>query len=123
MKPPVTIKYSEAFKQQVLRDLEDGKFESHSAAMRAYGIRGGDTITKWMKKYGKEHLLGKVIKVQKPKELNEVKELRKRNRELESALADAHLKQRFDEAYLSIACEVAGIENIDEFKKKHAINR
>ena len=114
------IRYSEAFKLQVLRELEEGRFESRSAAARAYGIRGQGTIGYWARKYGKLHLLGKVIRVEKPKEVNEKRELRKRVRELEKALADAHLKGRFDNAYLRIACRAAGIEDVDDFKKKHA---
>jgi hypothetical protein len=67
--------------------------------------------------------MGKVIRVEKPKEIRETQELRKRVRELEKALADAHLEHRFDEAYLRIACRAAGIEDVGEFKKKHAGKR
>ncbi|MEO5367652.1 MAG: hypothetical protein H7831_15110 [Magnetococcus sp. WYHC-3] len=55
-----------------------------------------------------------------PKEVSEVKELRKRVRELERALADAHIDSRLDAEYLNIACEAAGITDVAEFKKKHA---
>jgi transposase-like protein len=77
-------------------------------------------IRYWARKYGKNHLLGKVVRVETPKEVNEVKELRKRMRELEKALADAHIDARLDAAYLKIACRAAGIEDVDDFKKKHA---
>jgi transposase-like protein len=114
------IRYSEAFKLQVLRELEEGRFKSRSAASRAYGISGCGTIEYWARKYGKEHILGKVIRVETPKEINENRELRKHVRDLEKALSDAHLKGRFDDAYLRIACQAAGIEDIEGFKKKHA---
>lgn len=114
------MRYSEAFKLQVLRELEEGRWESRSAAARAYGIGGRGMIGYWAGKYGKEHLMGKVIRVEQAKELNETKELRKRVRELEKALADAHLEHRFDEAYLKIACRAAGIEDVEGFKKKNA---
>lgn len=114
------IRYSEAFKLQVLRELEEGRFETKETAKRAYGIRGQGTIERWAAKYEKSHVLGKVIRVETPKEVNESKELRKRVRDLEKALSDAHLKGRFDEAYLRIACRTAGIEDVDGFKKKHA---
>ena len=116
-------RYSEAFKLQVLRDLEEGRFETRAAAACAYGIRGKGTIAYWIQRYGKQRLAGKVIRVEKPKEVSEKRELRKRVRDLEKALADAHLKQRFDEAYLRIACRAAGIEDVDGFKKKHAEKR
>jgi len=118
-----TIRYSEAFKLQVLRELEEGKFPTRSAAARAYGIRGGATIEYWAGKYGKTHLLGKVIRVEKPKEISEVRQLRKRVRKLEKAVADAHLDLKLEDAYLHIACEAAGIEDVEAFKKKHAGER
>ena len=115
-----TMRYSEAFKLQVVRELETGRFSCPWAAARAYGIRGCGTIQVWVKNFGKQHLLGKVVRVETPKEINELKELRKRVRDLEKALADAHLAHRFDEAYLGVACRVAGIEDVADFKKKHA---
>lgn len=118
-----TIRYSEAFKQQVLRELDEGKFGSVQAAARTYGIRGGSTIQGWIRRYGREHLLRKVVRVETPKEGQELKELRKRVRDLEKALADAHLEHRFDEAYLQIACRAAGIEDVEEFKKKQVGRR
>ena len=117
------VRYSEAFKLQVLRELEEGKFSTKSAVYKAYGMRGAGTIDRWARKYGKNHLIGKVVRVETPQEINEAKELRKRVRELEKALADAHLDARLDAAYLRIACRAAGIEDVDDFKKKHAGER
>lgn len=114
------FRYSEAFKQQVLRELEEGKFGSVQSAARAYGIRGGATLQGWIRRYGRTHLLRKVVRVETPEEVNEFKELRKRVRELEKALADAHIDSKLDAAYLQIACRAAGIEDVDGFKKKHA---
>ena len=113
----VMVRYSEAFKHQVLRELEEGKFGSMKAAARAYGVRGGATIQGWIRRYGRMHLLRKVVRVETPKEVNEAKELRKRVRELEKALADAHIDSRLDAAYLQIACRAAGIDDVDGFKK------
>ncbi|MDD3089523.1 MAG: transposase [Candidatus Omnitrophica bacterium] len=113
------VRYSEAFKLQVLREMEEGKFPSKEALRRAYGIRGGGTLFKWIIKYGKENLLDKVVRVETPKEVSELKQLRKRIRELEKGLADAHLDLKLEEAYTRIACKAAGIEDVDGFKKKH----
>ena len=41
-------------------------------------------------------------------------------RELERALADAHRDLKLEAAYVELACEVAGVEDVEEFKKKHA---
>jgi transposase-like protein len=114
-----TIRYSEAFKQQVLRELEEGKLESIEQARRVYGIRGGGTITKWIQNYGKTHLMRKVVRVEKPEEISELKQLRKRVRDLEKGLASAHLDLKLEEAYTRVACRSAGIDDVDEFKKKH----
>ncbi len=114
-----SIRYSEAFKLQVLREIEQGRFATRAAAYRAYGIRGQGTIERWAVKYGKNHLVGKVVRVETPKEVSELKALRRRVKDLEKALADAHLKGRFDEAYLRLACRAAGIEDVEGFKKKH----
>jgi transposase-like protein len=118
-----TVQYSEAFKLQVLGELSDGKFPSIEATRRAYGIRGMSTIQRWMHRYGRTDLLGKVIRVETPKEVSEVKQLRQRVRDLEKALADAHIDGRLADAYLQVACRRAGIEDVDAFKKKHARKR
>lgn len=80
-------------------------------------------MERWAMKYGKHHLVGKVVRVETPQEVNEVKGLRKRVRELETALAEAHLDSRLDAAYLRIACRTAGIEDVEGFKKKHVGKR
>jgi hypothetical protein len=68
-------------------------------------------------------LLGKVVRVMKADEQAEVKALRQRVRELERALADAHLDLKLETAYTELACEAAGIEDVTDFKKKHAGGR
>ena len=115
------VRYSEAFKRQVLREIGEGKFSSIGAAQRAYGIRGACTIQNWMRKLGHGHLLPKVIRVEKPKEVDEKKQLQRRVRELEKALVDAELDLRLERAWCKLACESAGIEDVDAFKKKHAV--
>lgn len=114
------IRYSEAFKRKVVSELESGKFKSISEANRAYGIRGWPTISKWVRKYGNEELLPKKVKIETLKERDELKEARKRIRELESALADAHIDSSLGDSYLKIACDRLGID-VSDFKKKNAI--
>ncbi len=117
------IRYSEAFKLQVVRDLEQGRFVSVGSAGRAYGVKGAETVALWIRRYGKDHLLQKAIRVMKADEQAEVKALRKRVRELERALADAHIDLKLEAAYVELACEAAGIEDVAEFKKKHGGGR
>lgn len=117
------IQYSEAFKLQVVRELEAGRFESAGAARRAYGVRGAGTVEAWVRRFGKDHLLRKVVRVMKADEQAEVQALRKQVRELKGALADAHLDLKLEAAYMKLACEAAGIKDVAEFKKKHAGER
>ena len=123
MERKLVVRYSEAFKLQVVRQLEEGQFGNPWEAGQAYGVKGTNTVARWVRQFGKNHLLGKLVRVMKADEQSEVKALRKRVRELERALADAHLDLRLQEAYVELACEAAGIENVAEFKKKRATIR
>lgn len=111
------IRYSEAFKMAVVREVEeqDLPFEQ---ARRKYGIRGCFTVQAWVHKYGNGSR-GKRIRVEKPEEINELKRLKERVRRLESALADANIDLALERAYTELACERAGME-VEEFKKKAA---
>ena len=120
MEPRTKIRYSEAFKLQVVRDFEQGKFESATATGQAYGVNGRGTVARWVQRFGKDHLLGKMVWVMKADEETELRALRKRVRELEKALAYAHLDLRMEAAYVELACEAAGVQDVGEFKKKHA---
>jgi transposase-like protein len=116
----VQVRYSEAFKHQVVSDLESGKLCSIEEARKRYGIGGGETVQRWIRKYGKNHLLGKVVHVQTPREKDRLRELKKENDELKRALADAHMKAVLYESWLEAACEEFGVSDIDAFKKKLA---
>lgn len=119
----IEIRYSEAFKVQVVRELEQGRFDNATVAGRAYGVNGKGTVAKWVRQFGKDHLLGKLVHVMTADEQAEVKALRKRVRELERALADAHLDLKLEAAYVKLACKTAGVQDVAEFKKKHAGGR
>jgi transposase len=114
-----TIRYSEAFKLNVVGEIESGKFSGPTAATRAYRIGGGNTVHKWLRRYGRSDSIRQQVLITTMEEHDEKKELRKRVRELEKALADTHMKGLLDEAYLQIACERLGQEP-SEFKKKAA---
>jgi len=112
------IRYSEAFKMQVVGELErEGMpFEQ---VQRKYGIRGCGTVQYWLRKYG-NGTRGKIIRVQTPEEIDEVKRLTDRVRRLESALADANIEAALERAYTELACKRAGIKDVEGFKKKSA---
>ena len=112
--------YSEAFKRQVVNELEQGKHVSLWAARRAYGIGGATTVTGWVRKYGSKDLLPKRVRIETLKERDKLREARKRIRELEAAVADAHIDYCLEKGFLQVACERLG-EDLDSFKKKHAM--
>jgi len=113
------VRYSEAFKMQVVDDLEQGRFGSPCEASRAHGIRGCGTVSRWVTQYGKGHLLKKVVRVSKKGEPGEIKRLRDRVRKLEAALADAHMDSALDRAFFGMLCERTDTDP-EAFKKKHA---
>jgi transposase-like protein len=120
VKEKTTIRYSEAFKQQVIEQLASGKFSSVPEASRAYGITGAGTIYSWLKKYGREDLLSRRIRVETMDEINQLKQAKQRIRELEAALADAHIDHCLEHAFLEIACERLNTD-LTDFKKKNAL--
>lgn len=119
MKERVVTRYSEAFKLEVVDQITSGRFASITQAASACGITGSKTILKWLKKYGGEEVLPKYVKVMTRKALDETAELKKRVRDLERALADAHMLHLLEKAHLKIACEHLGTDR-ESFKKKHA---
>jgi|WetSurMetagenome_2_1015567.scaffolds.fasta_scaffold117721_1 transposase-like protein len=84
-------RYSIAFRQKVVSEIENGTF-SISHAQMVYDITGATTIQTWLKKFGKNHLLNKVVRIEMKDETSKIKELKKQKQELESALAQAQLK-------------------------------
>jgi transposase-like protein len=114
------ISYSEAFKMQVVEDIRQGKFVSLFQAQKAYGICGGHTIKNWIKKYGMLELLPKRLRIETMSEVDELKEAKKRIRDLEKALADSHMDYCLERAFLEIACEEMGTSR-EELKKNNAI--
>ena len=110
------IRYSEAFKLQAVQELES-KGLSFESVRRKYGVKGTWTVQRWVHKYG-NGTRGKVVRVEKPEEISELARLKKRVRLLEGALADSNLDLALERAYVRLACERAGIQDVEEFKKK-----
>jgi transposase len=112
------IRYSEAFKLEVVRELEAEGLAFTAVALK-YGIRGKGTVARWARQHGNGSR-GKVIRVEKPGEINELKRLQARVRQLESALADANIDAALERSYTRQACARAGITDVAGFKKKAA---
>ena len=104
----IIMRYSHAFKQKVVSEIESGKFTIYQA-QKVYGIAGSVTIQKWLHRLGKTHLLNKVIHIQMRDEKDKIKELEKQKQALESALAQAQLKIITLESTIAVLEEEAGL--------------
>ncbi len=117
MKCKTIRRYSISFRRQVVDDLENGRFDSIVAARRHYGIGGTTTVQKWLRVYGKNHLLPKVVLVQKPDERDLICELKKKVATLEQALGQTQVENLLNAAFLDIACKELDCD-VAAFKKK-----
>jgi transposase-like protein len=114
------IRYSEGFKLQCVREVESGK-NCARAVQRKHNIKGTGTVMRWVRRYGSGKY-GKIIRVEKADEVNELARLRSQLRQTKEALADAHMELALEKAFLSVACEQMG-QSPESFKKKHAGRR
>ena len=106
-------RYSISFKQKVVKEIEQeglGLME----AKRRYGIGGAETINLWLRKFGKQHLLNRVIRVETKGEKDRVLELEKEVKKLKLALADSYLARDCAEEVIKQAGKLYG----EDLKKK-----
>ena len=102
----VLHRYSIAFKRAIVAEVEAGQYTAVEAA-RVHGLNFV-TVYKWLKQLGGPSSQTRIVRVEMPDERNGLKELEKRNRELERALANAQLKIMTLEATVEILEERAG---------------
>lgn len=113
-----TIRYSEAFKRQIISQLEDGTLDNLEHAKKRYDIRGASTVKRWVRQFGKSQLLSKVVRVETPGERDRMKQLEGRIRDLEHALAESRMRELLAEGYLNAFCEDFGVTDVEARKKK-----
>jgi transposase len=112
MKAHELKRYSEAFKTQVIAEVESG--QSLTGAARKYGIGASASIGRWLKDRGKNHLVPKVVRVETVNEPDRIKAILAEKQRLESALAQSQLKVMALEEVIKIAEENYHVD----FKKK-----
>jgi len=115
-------RYSEAFKRQVVGELERGRFGSVLEAAEAYGIRESRTLRQWVRQQGKECLLKRVVHIEAEGEPGELKRMKARLREVERCLTDAVLDRSLAQSWFELLCEQQGVDP-EAFKKKHDATR
>ena len=113
----IIVRYSMSFKQQVVEELESGRFSSILKAKEHYGIAGAGTVRSWLVKYGRNHLCAKVVRVEKPNEKDKILELKKQIKQLKEALGHTQAENVVNQECLKIACEQMG-KDVESFKKK-----
>ena len=116
MPPPRVMVYSLAFKRQVVDEIESGRFTLTSAALH-YGINGSMTVRRWVRSFGKNHLLAKVVRVETVDEGDLILQLRKQVQQLQNALGQTQATSVLTAEYLKLACEQLG-QDVEAFKKK-----
>lgn len=98
------IRYSISFKQKVVREVEEEGL-TYLEARRRYGIKGGATIRNWILKFGKNHLLNKIVRIEMKGEKDHMKELEAEIKKLKVALADATMEKHALETLIDIVNE------------------
>lgn len=91
MQRTIVKRYSTAFKMKVVAEIESGEL-TVAQAQRRYDLGRGATVYNWLKTYGNHYKQAKVVRVERPGEVDRVRQLEKEKQQLESALAAAHLK-------------------------------
>lgn len=109
------VRYSESFKQEIVREVETGK-RTINEAREVYKL-GSCTIQNWIKRIGKFDLLPRAIRVETPNEKNRIKELERQIKDLKNALAETQVRYILSESQLEIVCEQQGLD-VEEIKKK-----
>jgi transposase-like protein len=94
-------RYSISFKKQVVEELENGS--SIWFLQKKYGIRGAETIQKWVKSLGRDHLLNKTVRIETMNEKDRLKQLEAENRKLRDALADSIIANKCLETLIDVA--------------------
>jgi len=112
----VQVRYSEAFKNQILTEIEAGDL-CITQARQKYGITGCESVQNWARKSGRFGALPKIIRVETPNEINPMKALKDENKRLKEAIADLVLDRKIAESTLEVLCEQQGWD-IEEIKKK-----
>lgn len=99
--PKTKVRYSISFKQMVVKEIEGGS--NFEFTRMKYGIAGKATIQRWVKYFGKDHLLNKIIRIETMTERDRLKELEEENKKLKLALADAFLAKTCLEGVIEMA--------------------
>jgi transposase-like protein len=94
-------RYSICFKEQVIQEVSQGS--SIREVCRRYGIKGGSTVQHWIKKFGREELLSKVIRIEMKGEQDRLKKMESELKATKIALAEKTMALDALETLIEIA--------------------
>lgn len=112
----IVKRYSQAFKQQVVREYEAGS--SVYSLQQKYGITGAVTIKNWVNKFSHKGYRSEVMLIQTAADQLEVKEMKARMSDLEKALAQTVLENRMLTTTLEVASEALGLDLKKSFGRR-----
>ena len=115
IKEPIK-RYSQAFKQQIVREYEAGA--SNFSLRQKYGIGAHRTVERWVKQYGRSGYRSELVIIQTVDDQLEVKGMKQRIAALESALAQSTLDNRMLKITIEVASQSLGIDLKKNFGKK-----
>ena len=115
MKKEPIKRYSQSFRQQVVREYEAGA--NIYQLRQKYGIGGYETVKRWIKQYGRYGYRSEVVTIQTAEDQLEVKAM-KRIAELEAALAQSTVDNQMLRATIEVASEALEIDLKKNFGKK-----
>ena len=115
IKEPIK-RYSQAFKQQVVREYEAGA--SIYSLQQKYGIGAHNTVKRWIEQNGRSGFRAEVVYIQTVEDQIEFKAMKRRIAELESALAQSVLENRLLTTTIEVASQSLGLDLKKNFGKK-----
>jgi transposase len=109
-------RYSQAFKQQVVREYEAGA--SVYKLLQKYGIGSHGTVQRWIKQYGRAGYRAEMVVIQTVDDQLEVRAMKERMVELERALAESVLESRMLKSTLEVASQALEMDLKKNFGKR-----
>jgi transposase len=97
------VRYSNSFKLLVVREVEEGL--GIEDVRKKYGIGGAATVQGWIERYGKLHLLNKVVRIETMDEKDRLKQLEQENKLLKMKLAETYMAKDCLEEVIRMANE------------------
>lgn len=93
------LRYSEAFKLKVVEEIEKGKL-TVTEASRLYEINGACTIYHWIRRYGKNHLINKTVRIEMKNEKDIIKAKDQKLKLLEQTVASTTVQNLCQKYYI-----------------------